>query len=347
MNCSIMEREIFSQEKVLKNTYDTNLLLVENLAAKIKNKDLNQIVVVARGSSNNACMYFKYLCEIYVGIPVNFVHPSIITQYNGKLSFRNSLVIGVSQSGKAFDVSMVLKEAYRQGALTVAITNDLASPMALDTQYHFYLDVDKEESAPATKTFTAEMLLLEMIVEALLDENNKLPVRNSKIVDLVKETLKCEDRICAVTDSFIKINDVHILARGLNLAIANEFALKLQETCYMNAMSHAISDFYHGSIALVNETSHIIIIAMMDKVYADALEMIKRLRPLNAVITIITDNEELAAHCDHSILLPTAGEQITPFAVAVASQLFACDLSVKRGINPDAPRGMKKGISTR
>lgn len=343
---TIMEKEIFSQPAALKNTYDTNLVLAEKLAGLIKKQDISQIIVAARGSSNNASLYFKYLCEISVGIPVNFIYPSIITQYKGKLKMKDACVFGVSQSGKALDVQMVLKEAQAQGAVTVAITNDLTSPMALETQYHFYLDVEEEQALAATKTYTAEMLVLQMIVNALNDENTHLPAKMPPVSEYIKKVLDSKPRISELADKYVDCDEMIILGRGLNLSSANEIALKLQETCYINARSYAISDFHHGPFAIVNDKTRILILAMNDAVYGDAVAMIEKLKPSGADITVFTDNEQLYRDCD-GLLLPSVEEIYTPYLCATAGQLMSCILSQKRGINPDCPRGLNKVTITK
>lgn len=340
---SIMEREILSQSKVLNQTYDTNLELAEKLAKVIKQKNVKQIIVAARGSSNNACIYFKYMCEIYAGIPVSFVHPSVITMYDGKLDMSGAVVLGVSQSGQALDVRTVLQKAQKQGAITVAITNSLTSPMALETQYHFYLDVDEEKSVAATKTFTAQMLVMEMIVMALLSPESRLPYGLEKIPELLEKTYALRDKIENLANHLLDQDQVIILSRGLNLAVGKEIALKLQETCYVNASSYAISDFYHGPFALVGENTHILILAMEGDTMKDSLDMINALRPTGADISVLTQNEKLAKQFTaSSLVLPQSDEILSPFVATVAGQILAMLLSVKRGINPDSPRGLKK-----
>lgn len=344
---SVTAREIFSQGTVLKNTYETNLVLAEKLAAIIKKRKINQIVVAARGSSNNACLYFKYICEIFAGIPVNFAHPSVVTLYQGKLNLKNTVVIGVSQSGRAADVKTVLAGAAAQGAITVAITNDLTSPLALGTQYHFYLDVDEEKGVAATKTFTAQMLVLEMIVEALAADNCRLPARNQKLPVLINQVLELKPQIDALAEHFVDVNEVFLLSRGINLAIGNEIALKLQEMCYINARNYAISDFHHGPIALVSEKSRIIILSTLGHTERDVLEIVETIRPTGADITAICDSTELAAMCNRGVILPAGDETFSPFACVVAGQLLACSLAEKRSLDPDSPRRMKKPTITR
>lgn len=345
---TIMENEILSQSRVLMRTYESNLDLAERLAKVIKSKNIRQIIVAARGSSNNACIYFKYMCEIYAGIPVSFVHPSVVTMYNGKLDMSGCVVLGVSQSGQATDVRAVLDRAQKQGAITVALTNSLTSPMALKTQYHFYLDVDEEKSVTATKTFTAQMLVLNMIVSALISPETKLPYSLKDIPRLIEKTFALRLDIEKLADHLTAQNEILILSRGLNLAVGAEIALKLQETCYVNARNYAISDFYHGSIALAGEGTHFLVLAMEGEAMKDAVEIIKALQPTGADISLLTQDVKLAEkYKASSVLLPPSSEILSPFVSTVAGQMLALLLSARRGIDPDSPRRVRKIILTK
>lgn len=342
-----MYREILSQSKVLKNTYETNQELAQRLAKNIKDKKIKQIFVVARGSSNNACMYFKYLCEILVGIPVNFVNPSVITAYKGKLDMSNSVVIGVSQSGKALDVQLVLFEASKQGATCVAVTNSLTSSLSLTTQYHFYLDVEEEISVAATKTFTAQMLVLQMIVFALADEKTHLPSKLPILPSLLDSTFELAPQLDILADKLLVAKELFVLSRGLALAVGDEIALKLQETCYLNARSYAISNFHHGPFALVNADSNILLIALNGQTYLDNQEIFNKLSSVGCNIYTISQSQELVSSSAFGVLLPECDQFYAPFSAVVAGQLLANSLSLKRSLNPDSPRGLSKVTITK
>ena len=340
---TVMEREILSQPEALRSAYEANYAKAKTLAEEIKRLKINQIIVAARGSSNNASLYFKYLCEISVGIPVNFVYPSIITQYKGKLRLNNACLFAVSQSGRALDALTVMQEAREQGAMTVAVTNDPDSPLAKQAQHHMYLAVGKEEALAATRTFTAQMLTLMMVVRAL---EGALTEKMPPVDELIGQTLEKRAQIEAVANKYVASDELIILARGLNLSVANEIALKLQETCYINARGYAISDFHHGPFALVNKKTRILMIAVNDHVFNDAVEMLDKVRPTGADVTLLTDDERLAGKYD-SVLLPKAEESLMPFSCVAAGQLMSCLLSVMRGINPDKPRGLNKVTVTK
>jgi glucosamine--fructose-6-phosphate aminotransferase (isomerizing) len=344
---TLMRREILSRSAALKNTYQTNLELAEKLAAAVKERGITHVLVSARGSSNNALVYFKYLCEIYAGLPVTFVNPSVITLYGAKLNMKNTLVLGVSQSGKALDVLLVMQEAERQGALTAAVTNNLLSPLALNSKYHFYLDVGEELSVAATKTFTAQMLVMKMLATSLTEGEEKMPARMLKLPLLFERVFAMEKDIERLADALVNTKQMIVLSRGIALAAGLEIALKLQETCYLNARAYAISDFYHGPFALVGEDSSLLVFALKGKTFDDALAILEKLKPLGCAVTLFTQSGELAAKYQNSLLLPDADETLSPFVAAAAGQLLSLHLSLKRGLNPDKPRGLNKVTVTK
>ncbi len=344
---TLMRKEILSQSTVLKNTYQTNLELAQKIASVVKERGIKHIMVAARGSSNNSLVYFKYLCEIYAAIPVTFINPSVITLYSSKLNMKDALVMGVSQSGKALDVLLVMQEAERQGALTLAVTNNLNSPMALNFQYHFYLDVGEELSVAATKTFTAQMLIMKMLAVALTEEEELVPSRMLKLPLLFERVFALEEKIEKLADALLNTQQMIVLSRGIALAAGQEIALKLQETCYLNARPYAISDFYHGPFALISQESNVLVFALKGKAFDDAVKMLEKLEASGCAITLFTQSEELAAKYKNSLLLPDADETLSPFVAVAAGQLLSLHLSLKRGLNPDAPRGLNKVTVTK
>lgn len=344
---TLMRQEIFSQSTVLKNTYQTNLALAEKLAAVVKEKGIKNIMACARGSSFNSLLYFKYLCEIYAGIPVTFVNPSVITLYEGKLNMKNTLILAVSQSGKALDVLTVMQEGERQGALTVAVTNNLQSPLAQNAKYHFFLDVGEELSVAATKTFTAQMLIMKMLASSLTEGGEQMPARMLKLPLLFERVFALEERIDKLAEQLTDTKQMIVLSRGISLAAGQEIALKLQETCYLNARSYAISDFYHGPFALVDSASCVLVFALKGKTLEDAKVMLEKLEERGCKIILFTQSGELAEKYQNSLLLPDTDETLAPFTAVAAGQILSLLLSLKRGLNPDKPRGLNKVTITK
>jgi len=344
---TLMEQEIHAQSSVLEHTYRLNVEKIQTLATLIKEKNISYLTFAARGSSDNACLYFKYLCEIKTKYPVAFIHPSIITLYKGKVDYSNTVLICVSQSGQAYDIGKIVDIANAQGALTVSITNDLESPLAKKAMIHLFMGVEKERSIAATKTFTAEMLILKMLVAALENHNSKIPNSIGQLPQFIQQVLSLQPIIDSLADTLIEAKEVFVLTRGINLPIAREIVCKLQETCYLNASSYPLSDFMHGPLALVTSDTQTIILSMDEQTRADTIEMISVLKSLGTKIMILTDSQELAKMSDYSLLLPSSDLDIAPFICAVAGQLLSCCLAIKRGINPDVSRNIKKVTLTK
>jgi glucosamine--fructose-6-phosphate aminotransferase (isomerizing) len=268
----------------------------------------------------------------------------VITAFAGKLDLSQALTIGVSQSGKAEDVLAVLNHAKKQGGLTVSLTNYPNSPMAKAADIHLWLNAGEEQSVAATKTFLSQMYVLALLVEAL-SQDSALGHQLVMVPHFLEEVLHAKFAIARHTDSLVKANDCYVLGRGFMTAIAHEFALKLQETTYIKALGYSTSDFHHGPFAMVDETTTVILLAPDDATMTDSVEMVKKLKAAKARIIAITDTGELPV--EDKILLPKVHPAIAPFLFIMAGQMFALDLSLKRGNDPDKPRGLNKVTITK
>jgi glutamine---fructose-6-phosphate transaminase (isomerizing) len=155
-----MWNEIWEQPLALERCYERNQSVLNEIVGVIKSKQIDQVIIAARGTSDHAAVYGKYVIELLTGIPVSLAASSIFTIYKKSLRFQNALVIGVSQSGRAADVLEVLKSANEHGAVTVGITNFPDSPLAEEVRYHLSCEAGLEKSVAATKTFTTQIFLL-------------------------------------------------------------------------------------------------------------------------------------------------------------------------------------------
>ena len=336
-----MEQEILEQPIVLSKISNTNLNVIMEISKIIKKNKITNIIAAARGSSSNACVYFKYLCEIYCGINVSFAAPSVTTIYGAQLKFKNCLVLGVSQSGKAKDCIEVLNAANKQNCVTVAVTNDCLSEMAREAKYHLFLDTGLEKSVAATKTFTAQMYLLANLAAGICG-NKDLTQNLKKVSSLVNDVIGLNKKILDLSKKFIDIKDLYVLARGINYAACLETALKIQETSYVKAKGFAISDFYHGPMAVLDENSNVLLIAPSGKTYIDAENIAAKIKKTNSYLTVFSDNAKLCKLSDAYILLPKCEECISPFVYVTCAQLFCLYLSLLKKIDPDHPRLLQK-----
>lgn len=245
--------EIFS--RILKNNSET----MANLCEAIKSGTATNFVAAARGSSDHALVYFKYLLEINSNYTVGLSAPSVITIYKGKVNYQNSIVIGCSESGMAEDVLQVIRKANEQGAITIGVTNNQESPIAKEAKYHLYCSAGVEEGVIATKTFIAELYLLLWLAMEISDKRAHLKVMKElpKGYKLLSEQI--DDLSTKYAEKFKDMTNAFVLSRGLVYPVALQTELLLQQTCYLNAKGSAGSDFYHGPMAMVNKDTPVII----------------------------------------------------------------------------------------
>ncbi|HZK39413.1 MAG TPA: SIS domain-containing protein [Clostridia bacterium] len=340
--------EIFQQPAVLGGIESANKKTLTALVEDLNARKISHALLAARGSSDHAAVYGKYLLGVYKGVVSGLAMPSVITSYDSKPDMSQDLVIGISQSGRAADAIAVLETANSQGGITVAITNNLDSPLAKIAKYHLYCNAGLEESVAATKTFTAQLYLLALLTaywsadEQLLESLRKLPESLKGSIDSINASA------ASSVAQYRYITDGFVLARGFCYPIAMEMALKVQETCYVKMQGHAISDFYHGPMAQVTPDVPVIVIAPTGKSFKDAEEVIEKITAIGSQILIVTDDKALAEKHDHSVLLPAIdSEPASALLYTVFAQCFAQSLSISKGLNPDSPRLLKKVTITK
>ena len=344
MNNTIMWKEIFESGDAVKVCLDKNAAVVRSAVESFKARKPAQIIFAARGTSDHASTYGKYLIETTTGIPVGLAACSVVTLYGAKVDYSNACVIGVSQSGEGQDVYEVLAAAKASGALTISITNEPESKIAKIADYHLYCACGKEISVAATKTFIMQLLLVTQFTAELSGKPELL----DNIERAVRETLGRADEVAALSTRYRFMNECFVLARGLGYPLALETALKIQETCYVRARAYPVSDFQHGPFAMVENNTAVFMIAVDKATDADVEHTINRLNDVGADIYLVTNKPELFRKAATGVLLPDWCEGIPGlFAAAVCAQVFASNLSLAKGNNPDAPRGLAKVTVTR
>jgi glucosamine--fructose-6-phosphate aminotransferase (isomerizing) len=246
-----MELEIREQPQVLRGASQKYFEVAQ---AAIGNERFEMVLLVARGSSDNAALYARYLIEVYLGIPVVLAAPSVVTRYGSSIRYPKCLAIGVSQSGAAPDVSEVLKSVRKDGNLTLAITNTPNSRICQESDASILLDAGQERSVAATKTYTASLLALYQIVRAM---NPSLP----DPIDLLPDNDWLEVTLEAAGQSLgrvLRLNPVFALSRGFDFCTAQEAALKLMECALISCKAFSSADFEHGPKALAGHGSCVI-----------------------------------------------------------------------------------------
>ncbi len=348
-----LEKEIREQPGVLYGVIAANLETVRNIVADIKAAGVTNVQLAARGTSDHACIYAQYLLHTLVGVPCGLATPSAITKYNGKLSFAKTLVIGVSQSGKAADVMSVIERANETGAITLAITNYPDSPLAKTAKYHLCCNAGEESSIAATKTFTSQMMTLALLAAVWADDFRFLAALSGIYNDAAKLLEYMPEKVKELAEARKDMTGGVVLGRGFAYPIACEAHLKILETNGIKMRGYAVSDFHHGPKAQIHEGDVAFVIALKGAVEDDAIEMINTLVDLKADIIVITDDAELAKREGISaLLLPNNStyempDAISAFTAAITMQLWALELALVRGVDPDATKVLKKVTITK
>lgn len=330
-----LEKEIRQQPSVLSSLKACNDSTLKALVKELKEKDIKNIYFAARGTSDHACVYAQYLFGIVLGIPCTLGTPSIFTQYGTDINFDKTLVVGVSQSGRAEDVSYVLKSANKQGMPTLAITNYEDSLIAKTAKYHLFCNAGEEKSIAATKTFTAQMYLLALLC-AEWSGNSELISALEAVPSQFDEALDyLPSQIEKIVPDLVNYDGAVVLGRGITYPIALEGALKILETNKMKVKGYPISDFYHGPVAQLHENDLAFVLAQNGIMLDDAKKMIAKLDSVKAKTIVITDEPSI---CDNNTVVSindTGSEYTKPFIMALAMQMFALKLVLEKGIDPD------------
>jgi glutamine---fructose-6-phosphate transaminase (isomerizing) len=340
---STMIEEIRQQPEALAKTLQGGLRQAEEFKRMFAARPPRLVVLVARGTSDNAALFGRYLLEITTGRPVSLAAPSVATLYRAKMDYRETLVVAISQSGESTDTNQVLERARALGATTLGITNERASTLAKLAEHVFLVRAGREKSVAATKTYTGQMMLLYLLAYALgarlrLADLERLP-------ELAEGALRLEDRIRELSGRYRFMDHAVVVGRGLNYANAFELSLKLMETCYVVAERFSSADFLHGPIALVGPDFPVFAFAPPGVTWDSIGQTMDKLCRLRAEILAITDpgNREVEARATKVIRLPRRiPEVLTPIPYIVPAQLFAGCLAAQKGLDPDRPRTLNK-----
>ena len=340
---SRMLDEIRQQPEALARTLSSEMRRVERFRKLVEKRRPRLIVLVARGTSDNAALFGRYLLEITTGIPVSLAAPSIATLYDAPVDYREALVVAISQSGESTDTNVVLEKARQRGALTLGITNESGSALARLAEHVFLVRAGREKSVAATKTYTGQMLIMYLLAYAL---GGRVRIADlERLPDVVRNVLELHPRIDALSERYRFMRYAVVVGRGLNYANAFEFALKMMETCYVVAERFSAADFLHGPIALAEPNFPVFAFAPADVTWPSIGETLAKLHGLKAEIVAITDsgNREVADRVTRVIQLPRrVPDLLKPIPYIVPAQLFAACLSVQKGHDPDRPRTISK-----
>jgi len=342
-----MLREIKEQPAVAARLLDAVPGDSADLIRDLRSRPPAGVIIAARGTSDNAAVYGKYLVETMLGVPVSLAAPSIATLYRRSLRVRNHLVMGLSQSGESTDIVEFIAVCRRAGAMTLAVTNDVGSALAEAADHVLPLHAGTERSVAATKSYLAQLVLL-VILAGAWSGDRRLARRLEHLPRFVSRALQCEDIVRSVALRYRYMRECMVTGRGYNYATAREAALKLEETCYVIAEALSAADLLHGPIAAVERDFPVLLFAFAGRTLGHLRAVAGGLRRRGAELMIVSNERRALENATVGVYLPIAVDEIlSPIPAIVPGQLFAYYLSVARGLDPDQPRGLRKVTQTR
>jgi glutamine---fructose-6-phosphate transaminase (isomerizing) len=339
---SDMYREIHEQPEVLATILEEEWETVARAARTLRSRGFRFAMLAARGTSDNAALYAKYLFEIRLGVPVSLASPSAFTLYGSEMNLENVLVIGISQSGESKDVLEVLRRSRQLGAITLSVTNDESSSLASAADVHLWLRAGNEKSVAATKTYTAELLLLYLLIAALETsepepEVQQLPEQARQVLEVAWEGV----------ERYRYANYMTVASRGYNFATAKEAALKLMETTYTVTEAFSEADLRHGPMAMIGRDFPVVLIVPPGRAYQSMDSLAKGLASRGAELAVIGEDPDLVGEAAAGFLVPVScPEELSPILYALPAQLLAHSVAELRGLDPDSPRGLSKVTET-
>jgi glutamine---fructose-6-phosphate transaminase (isomerizing) len=320
------------------------------VASAIARANPRWIMIAGRGTSDHAAVYAQYLFETHLGLPTGLVKPSVTTVYGARLDWGGGLVVAISQSGQSPDIVAVVEAARRSGALTVAITNEPASPLAAVAELALHIHAGRELAVPATKTYVTELAVVGALTNAirptpaLADGLAALPGALRSTIARTRDWMSGPG--AHAVDTFAAADRALLVSRGFNLATALELALKLKETCGLFAEAYSTADFMHGPLVLAQSGVPTLAIRPDGLMGADVDATLAAVAARGGRTTVFGGGE--TSERPEALSLPhTLPEALTPLLFVVPGQLLVEAVATRRGVNPDAPDGLGKVTLTR
>jgi glucosamine--fructose-6-phosphate aminotransferase (isomerizing) len=346
-NDGTLKQEILEQPAALRRLFTHERNAIEKAAAAIRERSPRYVVIAARGTSDNAARYGKYLLGAANQLPVALATPSLFTLYRRPPRLDASLVIGISQSGASPDIVSVIEEGRRQGALTIAITNEPGSDLASAAERAIHLHAGPERSVAATKTYTTSLLALSMLSAALAGDEARMRALETS-PDLAASVLAQAPEIIRAAERYRYMGSCVVVGRGYNYATAFEIALKLKELTYAMAEPYSSADFQHGPVALIEHGFPVLAIVPEGQITDEMMAFLRQLQERSAELIVISPLEDALAMAQTPLPLPTGiPEWLSPIVAVMPGQALALGLTLARGLDPDHPRGLHKVTLTR
>ena len=344
---TFMRDEIFEQPDIVARLA-ADLAPYRAAVAGARAAGVRFVLYAARGTSDNAAVFGKYLSTIHAGLPAGLAVPSSATVYDTPIDLRQCLVVGISQSGETPDVAEYVAHARRAGARTVAITNDDDSLLARQADTVLATHAGHERAVAATKTYTSQLAVLALFWATWCDDAGLLGALQTDVPEAMRAALSLDAEIAEIAQWLRFSERLLVTARGYNFATALEAALKFKETSYIAAMPYSAADLMHGPIAMVEPGYPALLFALSGRALPAMRQLERDLLERQAELVIVEDVQESAdSGRRRGLRLPQAApEPLSPLVAIVPGQLLALHLAAARGYDPDKPRGVHKVTRT-
>ena len=340
-----MAREMAEQPEAARATLEALLPLRPRLGDLATGR--RRVLFAARGSSDNAAIYGRYLLETWAGVSGGLVSPSVATHYRSRLDLSDAVVVSVSQSGATDEIVTTQAWARSCGAATVAVTNVAGSPLADQADLALVTQAGPELAVPATKTYLTQLVAMAVLGTALATESDALDADLARVPEEVARLLADRTGIADAIAMLDAASYAVVSGRGLMLGTALETALKLEETCLRPVRGYSYADLRHGPISVVTEGTAAVLVAAPGGPLLDALvELADDLTTRGARVVGIGGDDRFAAACAVHVPGPELPEQLAPLATIVPAQLVVEGLARRLGLDPDNPRGLAKVTAT-
>jgi glucosamine--fructose-6-phosphate aminotransferase (isomerizing) len=336
---TLMFREAAEASDVIARQTSANAALIAGVAERLKSLAPHAVVTLARGSSDNAATYAKYLIETRLGILTSSAAPSISSVYSAKAHLKGTVLIATSQSGKSPDIVTALQAAKEAGAFTVAFVNVIDSPLATEADVAIPLHAGPEKSVAATKSYLATVAGIAQLVAAWADDANLMRA----LADLPAQMAQAwELDWSKATEKLVRARDLYVIGRGVGFGAAQEAALKFKETCALHAEAFSAAEVRHGPMALAKDGFPAFILSQNDETRAGVKDLIAALTQSGADILLAGFDDP------HALVLPTveAHPALQPILMLQSFYRLAEQLSRARGLNPDSPPLLNKVTET-
>lgn len=340
-----MALEIAEQPEAIARTLDALWPLRDELASL--GREARAVIFYARGSSDNAAIYGRYLLEIHAGRLAALGAPSIATHYGANVDLKGILAIVVSQSGETEEIVRTAEWARAHGARIVSVTNNVESELARSADLALVTQAGVEKAVPATKTYTTQLAAMAMLGAALGPPDAAFDDALRGVPEAVAAMLVTAEAAAAVAGRLKEVSRLVVSGRGLVLSTAIELALKLEETCYITTLGLSHADLQHGPIAVLDAVTPALLVA------AGRGPMLEGMRELAESVAArgstpigIGGDQAFAKACAVSLPGPDLPEALAPLALIVPGQLLVEALARARGLDPDQPRTLRKVTQT-